>query len=37
MSGRAKYRYHFIQKADDDSHRTIQLCPVIANTPKKKT
>jgi len=36
MSVRAKFRCHFIQKADDDSHRTIHMSPVTADTPENK-
>lgn len=34
---RAKFRCHFIQKADDDSYRTIHMSPVTADTPENKT
>lgn len=37
MSVGAKFRSHFIQKAEDDSHRTIHMSPVTADTPEKKT
>ncbi len=36
MSVRAKFRCHFIQKADDDSHRTVHMSPVTADTPENK-
>ncbi|WP_213786190.1 hypothetical protein [Citrobacter portucalensis] len=36
MSVRAKFRCHFIQKAEDDSHRTIHMSPVTADTPENK-
>lgn len=37
MTVRAKFRCHFIQKADDDSHRTIHMSPVTTDTPENKT
>ncbi|HHA1955694.1 hypothetical protein [Enterobacter ludwigii] len=37
MSVRAKFRCHFIQKADDNSHRTIHMSPVTADTEENKT
>lgn len=36
MSVRAKFRCHSIQKADDDSHRTIHMSPVTADSPENK-
>lgn len=36
MSVRAKFRCHFIQKAEDDSHRTIHMSPVTADTDENK-
>lgn len=37
MSVRAKFRCHFIQKADDNSYRTIHMSPVTADTEENKT
>lgn len=37
MAVRAKFRCHFIQKAEDDSHRTIHMNPVTADTEENKT
>ncbi|EDT9219380.1 hypothetical protein AHZ37_001713 [Salmonella enterica subsp. indica] len=36
MSVRAKFRCHFIQKAEDDSHRTIHMSPVTADIAENK-
>lgn len=37
MSVSAKFRWHFIRKAEDDSHRTIHMSPVTADTPENKS
>ena len=37
MPVRAKFRCHFIQKSDDDSHRTIHMNPVTSDSPENKT
>ncbi|AIE62236.1 hypothetical protein N8Y56_20375 [Enterobacter hormaechei subsp. xiangfangensis] len=37
MSVRAKFRCHFIQKADGYSHRTIHMSPVTADTEENKS
>ncbi|EMO7232563.1 hypothetical protein RVY45_000245 [Citrobacter freundii] len=37
MTVRAKFRCHFIQKAEDDTHRTVHMSPVIADTEENKT
>ena len=37
MTVRAKFRCHFIQKADGDSHRTIHMSPVTADTEENKS
>ncbi|EMI5461228.1 hypothetical protein WJT80_00330 [Enterobacter roggenkampii] len=37
MSVRAKFRCHFIQKTEDDSHRTIYMSPVTADTTENKS
>lgn len=37
MTVRAKFHCHFIQKAEDDSHRTIHMSPVAADTEENKT
>lgn len=36
MTVRAKFRCHFIEKADDDSHRTIHMSPVTSDTEENK-
>lgn len=37
MTVRAKFRCHFIQKADDNSHCTVHMSPVTDDTPENKT
>lgn len=37
MTVRAKFRCHFIQKAEDDSHRVVNMSPVTADTPENKS
>lgn len=36
MTVRAKFVCNFIQKASDDSHRTIHMAPVISDTEENK-
>lgn len=36
MSIRAKFRCHFIQKADDDSHRTVHLSAVTSGSTENE-
>ncbi|MEZ2586139.1 hypothetical protein ACBQ10_16395 [Kluyvera intermedia] len=37
MSVRAKFRCNHIDKAENDSHRTVHMSPVTADTPENKT
>lgn len=37
MIVRAKFSCHFIQKTEDDSHRTIHMSPVDADTEENKS